>query len=88
MPAYATTLGIKDAPPPPSAAAVQFDLQNMLFQAPQLDSRDAVRVVIDGAFVVLQGQVVDEEERQLVEDMVRLTPGVGMIRNELAARSP
>jgi BON domain len=88
LPAYATTLKIKDPPPPPSASAVQFDLQNMLIQSPQLDSRDAVRVFIDGQAVVLQGQVVDDDERRLVENMVRLTPGVGPVRNELAARKP
>jgi BON domain len=88
LPAYATTLKIKDPPPPPSAAAVQLDLQNMIVLSPQLDSRNAIRVLIDGQAVVLQGQVVDDEERRMVENMVRLTPGVGVVRNELAARRP
>jgi hypothetical protein len=88
LPAYATTLKIKDMPPPESPLEVRADLQNMLARSGQLDSRDAVRILMDGQAVVLQGEVADEDERRLVENMVLLTPGVGAIRNELAARNP
>jgi hypothetical protein len=88
LPAYATTLRIKDMPPPESPVQVREDLRNMLAQSGQLDSRDAVRVLMDGPAVVLQGVVADDDERRLVENMVRLTPGVNAIRNELAARNP
>jgi hypothetical protein len=86
LPSYAATLAIKDMPPPPTAPQVQADIQGMLAQSSQLDSGDRIRVVIDGPAVVLQGQVADDEERRLVENMVRLTPGVYKIRNELAPR--
>jgi hypothetical protein len=88
LPAYATTLKIKNMPPPESPVQVRDDLRNMLAQSGQLDSRDAVRVLMDGPAVVLQGVVADNDERRLVENMVRLTPGVNAIRNELAARNP
>jgi hypothetical protein len=88
LPAYAVTLRIKDMPPPQTPLEVRADLQNMLAQSGQLDSRDAVRVLMDGQGVVLQGEVADEDERRLVENMVLLTPGVKTIRNELAARNP
>jgi hypothetical protein len=88
LPAYATTLKIKDMPPPETPVEVRADLQNMLARSGQLDSRDAVRILMDGQAVVLQGEVADEDERRLVENMVLLTPGVGAIRNELAARNP
>jgi len=87
LPAYATTLKIRDLPPPPTATQVQSDLQAMLAQtltqSSDLDRRDSVRVVIDGQAVVLRGQVADDDERRLVENMVKLTPGVNQVRNEL-----
>ncbi len=58
----------------------------MIAQSPDLDSRDSVRVVIDGQAVVLQGQVVDDDERRLVENMVLLTPHVYQVRNELTTK--
>ncbi|HBI44478.1 MAG TPA: hypothetical protein DDY78_16745 [Planctomycetales bacterium] len=88
LPAYATTLKIRDMPAPETALQVRDDLRNMLAGSGQLDSKDAVRVLMDGPAVVLQGEVVDDDERRLVENMVRLTPGVNAIRNELAARNP
>jgi hypothetical protein len=88
LPAYATTLKIKDMPPPETPAEVRTDLQVMLAQSGQLDVKDAVRVLMDGPTVVLQGQVADVDERRLVENMVRLTPGVNTVRNELAPRNP
>lgn len=92
LPAYAATLKINNMPPPPTALQVATDLQTMLVQSPQLDSRDAVHVFIDGRSVVLQGQVVGgdasaaDDERRLVENMVRLTPGVFQVRNEVTTR--
>ena len=88
LPAYATTLKIRDMPAPATALQVRDDLRNMLARSGQLDSKDAVRVLMDGPAVVLQGEVMDDDERRLVENMVRLTPGVNAIRNELAARNP
>ena len=85
LPAYATTLRFA-VPPPPPPPQVRADLQNMIAQTTQLDSRDSVRIVMDGTAVVLQGRVVDDDERRLVENMVRLTPGVNDVRNEFQRR--
>ncbi len=86
LPGYATTLKIKDLPPPPTGAQVRTDLQTMIARSPDVDPRDSVRVVIDGSAVVLQGQVVDDDERRLIENMVRLTPNVYQVRNELTTK--
>jgi hypothetical protein len=43
----------------------------------------AVQVDVDGRTVTLRGQVRDDEELHLLEGLVRLTPGVGTIKNEL-----
>ena len=47
---------------------------------------DQVQVVIDGPWVVLRGSVANDREARVVEGMVRLTPGVRGIRNELQPR--
>ncbi len=86
LPAYATTLKIKDLPPPPTGAQVRTDLQTMIAQSPDLDPRDSIRIVIDGQTVVLQGRVPDDDERRLVQNMVLLTPHVYQVRNELTTK--
>jgi len=40
-------------------------------------------VEAQGEVIVLRGRVADEDERRLVEGMVRLEPGVHEVRNEL-----
>lgn len=43
----------------------------------------AVQVVMDGPNVILRGSVKDNDEYRLVESVVRITPGVREIKNEL-----
>jgi hypothetical protein len=38
--------------------------------------------------VVLRGTAVSEDDRQLAEAMLRLSPGVGEIRNEITVQAP
>ena len=59
------------------------ELQSVLSRATRLPSRDSIRVTTDGDTVVLRGQVRDERERRLAEAMIRLSPGVRLVRNEL-----
>ena len=49
-------------------------------------SRQRITLQVQGRDVVIKGQVADDDERRLVESMVRLTPGVGIIRNELQVK--
>jgi osmotically-inducible protein OsmY len=49
----------------------------------RLPSRAGIRVVGAGDVVVLQGKVSDDHERRLAEMIIRLTPGVREISNEL-----
>ena len=46
-------------------------------------ARSTVRVEVVGTTVILRGRVADEDERRLVEGMVRLEPGVQVVQNEL-----
>jgi osmotically-inducible protein OsmY len=73
---------------------VQTDLQSIIDRSSRLPSRSRIAVSYDGSVVVLRGEVRDEKERRLAEGILRLSPGVREIRNELthpgqaAARLP
>jgi hypothetical protein len=62
------------------------DLQAVISRSSRLPSRDSIRVTTEGGRVVLRGQVRDEREKRLAESIVRLTPGVREVRNELQPR--
>jgi hypothetical protein len=67
---------------------LQTDIQQTIARSSRLTLPGQVRVVMDGATVVLQGSVANPRERQLAESLVRLTPGVRLVRNELSMRNP
>lgn len=82
---------VRFAVAPVAPAAVQADLRSVLDQTPtsMLANPAGVQVqVADGNTVVLRGAVRDEDEARLVEGMVRLTPGVRGIKNELTFPKP
>lgn len=79
---------VKFRPAPATAPAVlQADLQSLVARTPFLSNPAAVQVLTQGEEVVLRGTVADPDEARLIEGMIRLTPGVKAIRNELAIRS-
>jgi hypothetical protein len=79
---YFTTLGFARRPAL-APLQVRTDLRLTLARSTVLRSRDNIDVLMDGTTVVLRGQVADERERRLAENMLRLSPGVRDIRNEL-----
>jgi hypothetical protein len=79
--AYTATL--RFAPPPVAPLRMQADLQGMLSRAPALSNPGAIQVLTNGQTVVLRGTAKDEDEARLIEGMVRLTPGVHDVRNEI-----
>jgi hypothetical protein len=72
---------------PPAREELRADLQRVIAQSSDLPSRNGVSVQVDGDTVVLQGQVSTNEERRLLESIVRLTPGVNVVRNELVPQT-
>jgi hypothetical protein len=69
---------------PVAAPQLQADLSGMLARSAGAISNPAgVQVLTDGGTVVLRGPVASPDEARLVEGMVRLTPGVRAVRNEL-----
>jgi hypothetical protein len=80
----AYTSQLKFAPAPVVAPRLQNNLRDILSRAPTLTNAAGVQVQVDGNAVLLRGNVRDADEARLVEGLVRLTPGVGRITNELA----
>jgi hypothetical protein len=85
-PAYITE-PVFDIPPRPRGEAVRADLQGVIDRSTRLPSRGSIRVLTDGEVVILRGEVRDQRERRLAEAIVRLTPGVRQVRNELKPRT-
>lgn len=71
--------------PAPAVAPVrlQTDLRGIIDRTTMLANPGNIQFQVDGTTVVLRGSVKDAEEARLVEGLVRLTPGVRLIQNQL-----
>jgi hypothetical protein len=75
---------LRFAAPVVAAPALQADIQNSLANTHLIPDGRGVQVITDGQNnVTLRGRVQNEDEARLVEGVVRLTPGVRVIQNEL-----
>jgi hypothetical protein len=80
-PAYTATLGFSYQPATPSR--LQTDIQQMLANSTALTASRNIQVSVKGSTVVLQGRAADEHDRRLAESLVRLTPGVRDVQNNI-----
>ncbi len=78
---YTATLSFKA--PVATMPQVATDLRATLDRSTMLGDPRGVSLAVDGGVVVLSGRVASDDELRLVEGMVRLTPGVRDVRNEL-----
>jgi osmotically-inducible protein OsmY len=67
----------------PTMTTLRSELQTAVSNSSRLPSRANISVTTSGEQVILRGQVRDERERRLAEAIVRLTPGVRNVVNEL-----
>jgi hypothetical protein len=74
---------LRFAAPAVVPARLQTDLRGILNATPMIANAGAVQIQVEGSNVLLRGSVRDAEEARLVEGLVRLTPGVRQIKNEL-----
>jgi hypothetical protein len=81
-----TGVGTASAPAVSGPLRPRSDLQRVIDRSTALAAPDTIRVMSDGPTLVLQGSVVNEQDRRLAEALVRLSPGVGPIRNELVVK--
>jgi osmotically-inducible protein OsmY len=68
---------------PAGPSLLQSEVQRVLTRSSSLSPNRAIRVAVEGPAVVLRGTVASEHDRRLAEALVRLTPGVHEVRNEL-----
>jgi hypothetical protein len=80
-PTYSAAIDFSYTPVAPSG--LQTSIRQMLIQSNALPSSSNIQVAVDGGTVILRGLVADDHGRRLAEGMVRLTPGVRDVRNEL-----
>jgi len=59
------------------------EVASVVSRSSRLPSASGVNVSMDQGFLVLRGNVGSEKERRVLEAMVRMTPGVREIRNEV-----
>ncbi len=78
---YTATLSFKS--PVATLPQMATDLRATLDRSTMLANPRGVALAMDGGVVVLSGRVASDDELRLVEGMVRLTPGVRDVRNEL-----
>jgi BON domain-containing protein len=83
---YTTGLGFR--PRPISPEEMQANLRQVLARSADLDPSGAIQIGVEDQTVVLRGTVPDADQRRLAENLVRLSPGVRAVRNELAVVQP
>jgi len=82
-------LEVRFPAPPIASPQVQTSLQTIVDRTSQLHQPATVRVEVLGSAVILRGRVTSEDDRRLIEGIVRLEPGVHEVRNEIeVAPSP
>ena len=77
------TATLKFAAPTTTAPAMQVKLRDILNSSVRVTGSENVQIITDGTAVVLRGEVASRDQAQLVEGMIRLTPGVRVVQNEL-----
>ena len=81
LPYYVTAPAFEYRPAAPGK--VRGDLEQVLARSTSLSPNRDIRVVMDGPVVVLRGAVANDHDRSLAEALLRLSPGVHEVRNEL-----
>jgi hypothetical protein len=84
-PAYITVVAFEYRRRTPEQ--VRTDLMAILARSSRIPSRNNVRITMSGRTVILRGRVATARERRRVEGVIRLTPGVRAVRNELTVAS-
>ena len=72
-----------DMPTRAPVGTIREDLQRSLTESTMLRSGSQISVIAQGESVVLRGRVANDREKRVAEAMVRMTPGVREVVNEL-----
>lgn len=82
-PAYVTALSSDFVVSRPTGGQLQQQLLAVLDRSSALRGQGNINLSVKGSEVTLKGQVSRDQLRRLAEGLVRMTPGVGEVRNEL-----
>jgi hypothetical protein len=74
---------ITKGPRPGAGLEKRDDLQQILARSTTLASKKSIQVLSDGRAIVLRGVVANEHDRRVAEALLRISPGVDEVRNEL-----
>jgi hypothetical protein len=82
-PVYSTRLAESFPVVTPSLANIRTDVTDTIANSSMLKNRGTINVALSGAVVTLTGVVGSETERATAEGMIRMTPGVQGVQNNL-----
>lgn len=82
-PAYTTAFAETFPVVLPNLATAQADARDAIARSSMLKNKASIQVGMNGAIVMLTGAVGSETERATAEGMVRMTPGVTGVQNNL-----
>jgi hypothetical protein len=80
-PQYGATISFRF--PRATASGIQSEAASILARSSALEASRGIQVVMEGNVLVLRGKVADAHDRKLAESLVRMTPGVHDVRNDL-----
>jgi len=70
-----------------SPAAIATNAQSRLSRIPLPKKLRSVISSVEGETIVLRGEVATESEKRMVERLVKLEPGIDLVRNEVTVRT-
>jgi len=82
-PAYSTAFAETFPVVLPQLATVQAEARDAIARSSMLKNRTSIQVGTNGAIVLLNGTVGSDTERSVAEGMIRMTPGVQDVQNNL-----
>ena len=68
---------------PAETDLIKREVERVLAGSMSLSPQRNIRVVVENSAIILRGTVASETDRRLAEALVRLSPGVYQVRNEL-----
>jgi hypothetical protein len=85
-PQYGATISFRY--PRATNSRIQSEVANVLARSSALEASRGIQVEMRGNAIVLKGRAADAHDRKLAESLVRMTPGVHDVINEITLPAP
>lgn len=86
--AIRTTLRVAFDCPQPAPDRISTSLARRLAELPANQNRSPIQVQVRGRTAILRGEVSTEHDRAIMEQVVRLEPGIEAVKNEIVVAGP